>query len=104
VHHLEPEQESPVAKITMRDSQCAGCEPARNPEPPPADLQGTFTAGENVHFTSATYSGDLQYSDAVVLLGTLQDKSGATLAVRLELECKTIEECYAAMEKAKQCE
>src|SRR5512138_669339 len=55
-------------------------------------LRGALAqAKDGVHV--AGYDGALQYSDAVVLLGTLRTRDGATLAVRLELRCPTVDAC-----------
>lgn len=75
-------------------------------QPSPAlTLRGTFAAGEGVHLTSDTFSGQLEYSDAVVLLGTLTNAGGENLFVRLELgDCATVDACLAAMQNARKCE
>ena len=68
-------------------------------------LRGTFEPREGVHLKSDTYSGTLEYSDAVVLLGTLTNPAGESLYVRLELsDCKTVEDCLQALQNARKCE
>jgi hypothetical protein len=51
----------------------------------------------------AGFEGVLEYSDAVVLIGTLHARDGATLAVRLELRCPSVDACMAALKDAHRC-
>jgi len=81
-------------------AQTLSCQQAK----PPVTLEGAFEDKEGVWFTSTTFKGQLEYSDAVVLLGGLKAPDGKTLFIRLELaDCTTVDACMAAMEKARQC-
>jgi hypothetical protein len=82
-------------------SQVLVCEQAK----PDVKLRAKLASGKKgVQLTSATLSGELEYSDAVVLSGALRDPGGKVVEVRLEFtDCKTEEECQAAFANKKRC-
>jgi hypothetical protein len=49
------------------------------------------------------FEGELAYSDAVVIHGTLRAAGGHQLAIRLELDCSSVDACHEELKNARRC-